>query len=318
MSPVGTILNRIAAQPDAFVSGGEAKGETQLDFGDSVLGEKIEVAIDADDYGAESGVVSLPVEAVFANPDQPRKFFDKNALYELADSIKRHGVIQPIVVSRSRNKYMIIAGERRFRATCLAGLERIPAIIKDYSERQIKEVALIENLQREDLNPIESARAMKKIMAEYRLTQEELAERIGKSRSSVANTLRLLTLSPTVIDYVYQNKLSAGHGRALIPLKKEMQEAFAKKAIEENWSVREIEKAVRDFLNPPKPKTPKPKIQQSLELKDLVHRMQRQLATKVTAIGNDNRGRIYIDYYTRDDLDRLSELLEILENISNH
>ena len=292
--------------------------DTQLDFGDMVLGERLNVERYESAGEVETEVILLNISEVFANPDQPRKYFDETALFDLSESIKRHGVIQPIVVSKTDKGFMIIAGERRYRASQKAGLSRIPAIIKDYSDRQIKEVALIENLQREDLNPIESAKAMKRLMAEFKLTQEDLAERIGKSRSSVANTLRLLTLSTTVIDYIYQNKLSAGHGRALIPLKKDKQDAFALKAIEEGWSVRDIEKAVRDFLNPPKPKTVKPKINQSAELKDLVHRMQRRFATKVSAVGNDNKGRIYIDYYTRDDLDRLSEMLEFLDKYAGN
>ncbi len=293
----------------------------QLAFDDSGLITESELKEDAflkeaikseNVYNGES-VVILNVEDVYGNPHQPRKFFDNTALYELAESIKQHGVIQPIVVCKTANKYMIIAGERRFRASKMAGLTTIPAIVKIYTEKQIKEVSLIENLQREDLNPIETAEAMKELMDEFNLTQEELAERLGKSRSSVANTLRLLSLAPEVSILVADGKLSAGHARALITIPKNKQRAFADKVIAEDLSVREVEKLVRNFLTPPEEKKkPKPTI--SKELRDMVDRMQRSFGTKVTAIGNDNKGRIYVDYYTRDDLDRICEILDKIEN----
>ena len=265
------------------------------------------------DSATETSITFLSIDKIYPNPHQPRKKFDQLALNDLADSIKKHGVIQPIVVCKTGTGYMIIAGERRYRASKLAGLETVPTIIRNYSDRQIKEIALIENLQREDLNPIEAATAMKLLMNEFKLTQEDLAERIGKSRSVVANTLRLLSLSPTVKEYIINNQLSAGHGRALVTLPKAEQELLAAKIITNNMSVREVEKAVKNHFNPPKPKQLAIKREISVELKNLIERMQRTLCTKVTAIGNDNKGRIYIDYYTRDDLDRLSELLDGIE-----
>ena len=265
-------------------------------------------------YNGES-IVSLNIEDVYGNPHQPRKFFDNTALHELAESIKQHGIIQPIVVCKTANKYMIIAGERRYRASKLAGLTTIPAIVKIYTEKQIKEVSLIENLQREDLNPIETAEAMKELMDEFELTQEELSERLGKSRSSVANTLRLLNLAPEVSVLVADGKLSAGHARALITIPKNKQRAFADKIIAEDMSVRAVEKLVRNYLTPPEEKhKKKPAI--SKELRDMIDRMQRSFGTKVTAIGNDNKGRIYVDYYTRDDLERIYELLVKIEKNS--
>lgn len=262
--------------------------------------------------GGEETVLQLPIDDVFADPDQPRKAFDRDALADLADSIRKHGVIMPIVVSRVGNRYMIIAGERRYRASRLAGRKTIPAVVKKYSEREIREVSLIENLQREDLNPIEAANAMKKLMDEYSLTQEELSARIGKSRSTVANTLRLLTLSPVVIDFVGSGKLSAGHARALVSLPRPAQEKLARRIVAEGMSVRDVEKAVKRVLSPDSEKKKK-KPSFSVELKDMIDRMQRVFGTKVTAVGNDNKGRIYMDYFTRDDLDRIVELLEILE-----
>jgi len=257
----------------------------------------------------------IELSNIYANPNQPRKVFEQTALNELAESIKKHGVIMPIVVNYSENGYMIIAGERRWRAAKIAGLDKIPAIIKKYSERQIKEVSLIENLQREDLNPIEAATAMKQLMEEYNLTQEELADRIGKSRPLIANTIRLLSLNPEVIKLVAGGKLSAGHARALITLPFNIQQRIALEA-SEGLSVRETEQKVKDYLNPPeKVKELKEKKKQdiSIELKDFVERFKRDFKTKVSLVGNDNKGRIYIDYYTRDDLDRILEILDLIE-----
>ena len=194
----------------------------------------------------------LRIDLITANPNQPRKNFDEQALKELADSIKKHGVIMPIVVNDNGDgTYMIIAGERRFRACKLAGKETIPVVIRKYSEREIKEISLIENLQREDLNPIEAATAMKQLMTDYKLTQDELAERIGKSRPAIANTLRLLNLCPEVIGLVAEGKLSAGHARTIIVLGAEEQIKFANEAIRNQMSVRELEKKVRAFNVPP-------------------------------------------------------------------
>ena len=271
-----------------------------------------------EDYGEEgqeikNSVIEIDINSIEPNPNQPRKVFNEQSLQELADSIAIHGVIMPIVVNKKGGKYMIIAGERRWRASRLAGKKVIPAIVKDYTDREVKEISLIENLQREDLNPIEAANAMKQLMDEYDITQEDLAERIGKSRSAVANTLRLLTLEDEVIALVSDGSLSQGHARALITLPKEVQVAIAKKAVAKRMSVREVEQAVKDYYNPPEAKRAKKEANMSVELKDLIVRMQRRFGTKVSAIGNDKKGRIYIDYYTRDDLDRMSELLDKLD-----
>lgn len=261
-------------------------------------------------------IKELAVSEVFPNPEQPRKAFDENALKELAASILKHGVIQPITVAESHGGYMIVAGERRFRASVLAGLKTVPAIVKDYDEREIKEVALLENLQREDLNPIEEARALKRLMDEFDLTQDEVAERLGKSRSAVANTLRLLNLSPEATRLVQRGELTAGHARALVTMPFVKQSAIARKAVKEGWSVRELEAFLRKLNGKTPDRQPERKKEICLELKDLVNRMQRVFGTKVSAIGNDDKGRIYIDYFTRDDLDRLSELVDYAENKS--
>ena len=256
----------------------------------------------------------IDINKLIANPNQPRKKFDETALQELANSIKVHGVIQPLVVNDQKDgTYLIIAGERRYRASKIAGLTTIPCIIKDYSEKQIKEISIIENLQREDLNPIESARAIKQLMDEYKMTQEAVSERIGVSRPNIANTLRLLSLCPEVLNLVENGKLSAGHARCLVPIQDyNSQIKLAMAASDNKMTVRDLEKAVKNLLKP-RDATKIQQVEQSLELKELVNEMQRTFSTKVSVIGNDKKGRIYIDYYSRDDLDRIAELIQLLK-----
>ncbi|MCQ2399512.1 MAG: ParB/RepB/Spo0J family partition protein [Clostridia bacterium] len=199
--------------------------ETEEDYGKSLIFEE-------DEKHTENGggIQEIDISSIFANPNQPRKVFDETALRELADSIAMHGVLSPIIVNKSGDRYMIIAGERRFRASKLAGLNKVPVIVKTYNERQIKEISLMENLQREDLNPIEAANAMKALMNDYGLTQEDLADRIGKSRPAIANTLRLLNLAPEVMSMVSNGTLSAGHARALVSVPTADQIKIAKQA----------------------------------------------------------------------------------------
>lgn len=278
--------------------------ETEEDYGKSLLFEE--------DTTEAVGVTEVDINAVYPNPNQPRKVFDEGALRELASSISRHGVIMPIIVNRSGDRYMIIAGERRWRASNLAGLKKVPVIIKNYTERQIKEISLIENLQREDLNPIEAANAMRALMDDYGLTQDELADRIGKSRPAITNTLRLLQLTPEVIKLVENGSLSSGHARALVTVPATDQIRLAARFVKDGCSVRDAEQQVKDYFTPPEEKKKK-RQELSVELKELVAELQRVLGTKVNAIGNDHKGRIYIDYYTRDDLDRLAEIVELVK-----
>ena len=250
-------------------------------------------------------VVKLPLGEIDVNVNQPRKTFDEKAMKELSDSIKVHGVIQPIIVVKRGERYMIIAGERRYRASKIAGLTEIPAIIKSYTESEIAEVSLLENLQREDLNPMECARAMKKLMEDFGWTQEKVADRLGKSRPVVANTIRLLNLEPEVIDMIEQGKISAGHARSLVAVTdRKAQIKLAHQVCQKKLTVRDLEKAVKGA------KGGNSVSNQSIELRELIDNMKRVLGTKVSVLGNDNRGRIYIDYYSRADLDRISELLE--------
>ena len=261
----------------------------------------------------ENTPTEISISQIEPNENQPRKIFDETALVELANSIRLHGVISPLIlVKKDNGKYMIIAGERRWRAAKRAGLLTVPAIVRDYTPLQIKEISLIDNLQREDLNPIETARAIKQLMNEYNYTQEQVADRIGKSRPAVANSLRLLNLSLPVIDLVEKNLLSAGHARCLVTVSDaDMQYKLANKAISDQLSVRDFEKLIKKATTA---KIEKPAPVQSIELKDMVNRMQRVFATKVSVFGNDNKGRIYIDYYNRDDLDRIIDILSTVEN----
>ncbi|MCH5164711.1 MAG: ParB/RepB/Spo0J family partition protein [Clostridiales bacterium] len=259
---------------------------------------------------ADTTTTEIPLDKIDRNEEQPRKNFDEVAMNELVNSIRVHGVITPIILVEKGDRYMIIAGERRWRASKRAGLKTIPAIVRKYTPQQIREISLIENIQREDLNPIETANAIKQLMDECDYTQEQVAERIGKSRPVVANTIGLLTLPQPVIDLIASGRLSAGHAKVLISLNDpEAQYSLALKGADGKLSVRKFEELVKSYRNP----KAKVKQEQSIELKDLVARMQRTFATKVSVLGNDKKGRIYIDYYNRDDLDRIAEILESLE-----
>lgn len=247
------------------------------------------------------------------NVDQPRKQFDDGALAALVDSIKKHGVITPLIVTpKPDGKYMIIAGERRYRAATAAGLVSVPVCVRECTAVQIDELSLIENIQREDLNPMEVARAIKKLIDDYGYTQEEAAERIGKARPTVANLLRLIDLSEPVRRLIESGRLSAGHARCLAVVSDPaLQLELAEKGCDDKMSVRDFEKLVKNALSPKK-QAEAP--QQSLELKDMIVRMQRTLGTKVSLLGNDNKGRIFIDYYNANDLSRLESMLSFLEN----
>ena len=249
----------------------------------------------------------IAISLIDRNEEQPRKKFDEKALSELAESMKTYGVIQPLIVTKRGNRYMIVAGERRFRAAKMAGLKSVPVVVREMSDQEIREVALVENLQRENLNPIESARAIQELISKHNLTQEKISEKIGKSRSAVANTLRLLTLSPEVIKLVEEDKLSSGHARVLVVVKnEELQIRIAEMTVKAKLSVRELEKYVKEILNP---KQKKEKKEQSLEIKHFVQSMQEKFSTKVSILGNDKKGKILIDYYNADDLQRIYDFI---------
>ena len=256
----------------------------------------------------QGDVQKIDINKIYTNPNQPRKTFDKESLNELAESIRLHGLIQPIIVNEMPDGYMIIAGERRFRAGKICGLKEIEAIVKQYSSKQIAEIAIIENLQREDLNPVEVAKGIRQLMEEFGLTQEKVSERLGKSRSAIANSLRILNLYPEVLELVEKGKVSFGHAKILASIEDyATQLILAKKIAKDKMTVRDLEKEVEAILgNKKKKKAPK---LPSEELQDFVSDLQRRLGTKVSVIGNDHKGRIYIDYYSQDDLDRIYDIV---------
>ncbi len=262
-------------------------------------------------------VYNIELDLIEANPNQPRKYFGEKQQRELEDSIRVQGVISPIILVKRDDKYMIVAGERRFRAAKAVGLNTIPAMVKQIDERMIREISLIENLQRENLNAIEEAEAVAELMKLNGYTQEQLANRIGKARSSVANIVRLLSLEDEVKSLVAQDRLSAGHARALIPITdRETQIDFAYQAADGEMSVRELEVKVRYYLNPdkaPRKMSAKEKARLSIEMREFVDDLKRVFGTKVKLVGNDTKGRICIDYYNKDDLQRIYELISTLK-----
>ena len=261
---------------------------------------------------AEKGAVTmLKTSQVEPNRDQPRKQFDEEALSELASSIKEYGIIQPIIVTKRADYYEIIAGERRWRAAKKAGLKEIPVVVKDYSEKEIAEISLIENIQRENLNPIEEANAYKKLIDDYKLTQEELSNRISKSRTVITNTLRLLKLHEDVQEMLANGSLSAGHARALAALEdKELQLKTAEKIVEGTLSVRQTEDLVKELLEPKKEKTAKEKVKNNVIYQNLEKELTESLGTKVRIKQKEKgKGKIEIAYFSEDDLDRLYRAL---------
>ena len=257
-------------------------------------------------------VSMIAVTEIDRNPDQPRRDFDETALQTLADSIRAAGVLQPLLVVEENGRYRIVAGERRFRAARIAGLDTVPCIVRDLSAQEQMEAALIENLQREDLNPIEEAAAVKQFMDACHYTQEQAAKRLGKSRPALANLLRLLSLPQVVQDDVIAGRLSAGHARVLAGIEEERRQiALAQLAILEGLSVRELEKAAAQPTPVVKSKpVPKPL---PLELQDMENRMQETFGLRTQLRGTRKRGKIILQYYSEDELERLYQCLEKLE-----
>lgn len=255
------------------------------------------------------GVQQVDIRRIGTNAGQPRKDFDQEKLLELADSIRQHGVVQPIILRQKGERYVIVAGERRFRAARLAGLEKVPAIVKDLDEAQVMEVALIENLQREDLNPIEEAAAIRFLMQQHDLTQEEVSKRLSKSRPAIANSLRLLTLPEPVQAYLRNGKLQAGHARALAGLQDpEAQAVLADKIVGEGLSVRAAESLAREQgQKPPRQKKEPPATDPDLAAAEAS--LREWLGTKVSIQGSSQRGRIIIEYYNAELLQGIYDLL---------
>lgn len=260
------------------------------------------------------GVVQADIYMIDTNADQPRKTFDEDRLNELAESLKRHGMVQPIIVHQNGDRYTIVAGERRFRAARLAGFKTVPVIVKQFDDAEIQEIALVENLQRESLNPIEEAAAIRFLMQQHDLTQEEVSSRLSKSRPAIANSLRLLSLPDSVQDMVKEGKLSAGHGRALAAIKDEAAvRRLAGDAAINGWSVREIERKATKFTNPEldrvERESKKKRVRQTNDMYVAQEKLREHLGTKVTIDGSEKKGKITIEYYTRDGLEVLYDAL---------
>lgn len=257
----------------------------------------------------------VKLSSVEPNSDQPRKDFNPEQIKELADSIKHYGILQPLLVQKKGNHYEIIAGERRWRAAREAGLKEIPVVVKEYSRQQAMEISLIENVQRSDLNPVEEAQAYQRLMKEFDLTQEEIAERVSKNRATITNSLRLLKLDRRVQEMLVQNQISSGHARTLLGLEDgETQYQTALKVLNEKMSVREVEKLVRLLNKPQKPAKEKEKDDIGFLYKDLEERMKQAIGTKVTINRRDkNKGKVEIEYYSQEELERIVELLETLK-----
>lgn len=260
------------------------------------------------DRDAANRVLEISVRDIDTNRAQPRKSFDEAALRELADSIRVHGVVQPLLVRPNGSRYTIVAGERRFRAARLAGLETVPVLAAEYDEAQMQEVALIENLQREDLNPVEEAAAIRFLMQQHDLTQEEVSERLGKSRPAIANALRLLNLDRNVLELVRTGALSAGHGRALAAVTDAAtQERLADECVRLGYSVRALESRVRNLQAGRKPSKKAAPAPRSGDLAQAERALRDRLGTRVRIAGDERRGRITIEYYSADDLQRIYE-----------
>lgn len=259
----------------------------------------------------------IKINDIEPNINQPRKRFDEDSLHELAESIKQFGVLQPLLLQKKDKYYEIIAGERRWRAARLAGLKEVPAIVKEYSSQEVVEIALIENIQREDLNPIEEAYAYQRLIKEFELKQDELADRVSKSRTAITNSMRLLNLGEGVQKMLIDDLISSGHARALLPIKdKEEQLVIANRVMDENLSVRETEKLVKKILeNKPNKKAEKNVINE-LIYKDLEEKIKSAVGTKVSIkIGTNNRGKIELEYFSSEELERLVDMFLSISSV---
>jgi ParB family transcriptional regulator, chromosome partitioning protein len=277
------------------------------------LGKGLDALIPSLHINDDDKVVEIPLSQLRANPYQPRKHFDVESIAELASSIKEHGVIQPIIVRSVLKGYEIIAGERRFRATQKAGLPTIPAVVRNFTDRQVMEITLIENLQREDLNAMEIATAYQNLIDTFALTQEELSAKVGKSRSHIANFLRLLQLPPKIKEYVSRGTLSMGHARAIAGMKEEKAILeLAELSIAKEWSVRELEDEIRkrEQQQESTKSSPTKKQKRDPYIFELEESLREMLKTTVKIKSNKNKGKIEISYYSSEDLQRVLDIMQ--------
>lgn len=301
---------------DAMISETAVKPKTAVTKKAAVRTAKVTKKDTEEKVKEEGSVLIVKMTQIEPNRSQPRKQFDEDALLELSESIKQFGVLQPLLVQKKGDYYEIIAGERRWRASKLAGLKEVPVIVKDFSEQETVEISLIENIQRENLNPIEEAAAYKRLMEEFHLKQDVIAERVSKSRTAVTNSMRLLKLDERVQQMLVDEMLTTGHARALLAIEnKDEQHAAAVKVFDEKLNVRETEKLVKLLLNPAEPKPEKEKnFAEDLVYEQLEEKIKGIIGSKV-AIRRKNRdkGKIEIEYYSQEELERIVELLETVK-----
>ncbi|MBM7872174.1 ParB family chromosome partitioning protein [Clostridium pascui] len=260
-----------------------------------------------------NGMQKIDISLIRANNTQPRKSFDEEKIMELSESIKQYGVIQPILITKDdgTHTYTIVAGERRWRAAKLAGIKEVPVIIKELNKKEILEISLIENIQRQDLNPIEEAKAYKNLLEDFKLTQEELSKRVGKSRTAITNCIRLLNLDERVQDYVIDGVLTEGHGRTLLAIEnKELQYKISQMIIDDKLSVRETEKLIKS-LNREKEKSRNNNEINNLYYQDIKNKLEELFGTRVVLNSNNDKGKIQIEYYSEEDLQRILDILKL-------
>ncbi len=277
---------------------------------DSLIPESSKANVTQAAAAADDNVQMIKLSLIEPNRDQPRQKFDEDGLQELADSIKQHGVLEPLMVRKNKDYYEIIAGERRWRAAKMAGVKEVPAVVKDYSDQEIVEISLIENIQRENLNPIEEAIAYKRLLEEFNLKQDEVAERVSKSRTAVTNSMRLLKLDERVQQMIVDEMITTGHARALLAISnKDKQYELATRVFDEKLSVRETEKLVKNLVNPKKTKKKKADAKDII-YQDMEEQMQEAMGTKVrVAPKGSGKGKIEIEYYSEDELEHMFEMI---------
>ncbi len=275
------------------------------------LGKGLDALFAEDTQKEESGVIEVKITEVMPNKNQPRKNFDEEKLEALSESIKEHGIIQPIIVTKKGDLYTIVAGERRWRAAKKAGIKKIPVLVREYDAVTTAEIALIENLQREDLNPIEEALGYRALMDEYNFTQEEISAKLGKSRSAIANSVRLLTLDDYAREKLTSGEITEGHARCALSVPAGVvREFFINRIIEEGLNVRQAENLAKDLANPKQPKTKRQDSAFKIEMERISQGLEQFLGTKVKLSGNSKKGKIEIEYYGNADLERLLDIIK--------
>jgi len=276
------------------------------------LGKGLGALIPEQEEEKEKGALKIPINKIKSNTEQPRKAFHNESIVELAESIKHHGIIQPLILKQDGDNYLIVAGERRWRAAKMAGIKEVPAVVMELTNKQVLEISLIENIQREDLNPIEEAVAYKKLLSEFELTQEELSRVMGKSRAAITNIMRLINLDTRVQEYIIEGVLSEGHGRTLLGIKDgDLQYEIAQRVIDDEMSVRELERVIKNIASEKENIEPKEEKELNSYYKDVRDKLQDYFGTKVNLSSKKNKGKIEIEYYSSEDLQRILDIINL-------